>query len=219
MAVPAIVAQLVNIIYNIVDRIYIGRMADGTLAMSGLAVSLPVVTMVMAFAMLVGTGGAAISAIKMGQKDIDGTDKILTNSFVMLIIVGVVLTTVVLIFLDPMLYMFGADAINIGYARNYVGIYILGTLCVNLSFGLNSYITAQGFAKFAMTTVVIGAILNIILDPFFIFGLDIGVKGAALATIISQAVSAVWVLVFFSGKKTIIKIRKKILNQILESYC
>ncbi len=209
LAIPSIVAQLVNVVYNIVDRIYIGRMEDGALAMSGLAVSLPVVTIVMGFSMLFGTGGAPLAAIKMGEKDIEGANKILTNSFACLTISGVVLTAVFLIFLDPILYVFGADSTSIGYARDYVGIYAIGNIFVHLSFGLNAYITTQGFAKFSMATVIIGAGLNIVLDPLFIFVFDMGVSGAALATIISQAVSAIWVLMFFMGKKSTLKIKKE----------
>lgn len=212
LAVPSICAQLVNLIYNMVDRIYIGRMADGVLAMSALAASLPVVTIVMAFAMLVGTGGAPLAAIKLGQQDKNAANKVLTTSFVCLVIVAAVITLIILIFAQPILYLFGADSTNIEYATAYVRIYALGSIFVNISYGLNAYITSQGFAKFSMATVLIGAILNIILDPIFIFVFDMGVSGAALATIISQGVSAVWVLKFFLGDKTLLKIKKEYLK-------
>ncbi|MFI3325109.1 MAG: MATE family efflux transporter [Clostridia bacterium] len=212
LAIPSILAQLVNIIYNMVDRIYIGRMADGTTAMSALAVSLPVVTIIMAFTMLVGTGGAPLTAIKLGQQDKDGADKVLTTSFVCLIISAVTLTVIILIFAKQILYLFGANDSNIVYATQYVRIYAVGTIFVHLSFGLNAYITSQGFAKFSMATILIGAILNIILDPIFIFVFDMGVSGAALATILAQGISAIWVLKFFFSPKTMVKIKRKYLK-------
>lgn len=209
LAVPSIIAQVVNILYNMVDRIYIGRMEDGAVAMSALAVSMPVVTLILAFTQLVGVGGAPLAAIRLGEKDQDGAEKILTNSFVTLIATAVLLTLGILLFQKPLLYAFGADDQNIGLAMDYVGIYCLGTIFVQISFGLNAYINTQGQAKFGMATVVIGAALNIALDPLFIFVFGMGVKGAALATILSQAVSALWVLKFFFGGRSTIKIRKE----------
>ncbi|MEG1427669.1 MAG: MATE family efflux transporter, partial [Oscillospiraceae bacterium] len=200
LAVPSIIAQVVNILYNMVDRIYLGRMVNGSVAMSALAVSLPVVTLILAFSQLAGVGGAPLAAIKLGENKKDGAEKIMTNSFVMLLATGILLTAAIFIFQEPLLYAFGADSTNIGMAKEYVGIYCLGTIFVQISFGMNAYINTQGQAKFGMATVIIGAVLNIILDPIFIFGLNMGVSGAALATIIAQAVSALWVLKFFFGK-------------------
>lgn len=209
LAIPSVIAQVVNILYNMVDRIYIGQMEGGSVAMSALAVSMPIVTLITAFTQLLGIGGAPLAAIKLGENNKDGAEKIMTNSFIALLFSAVVLTVGILIFQEPLLYAFGADSSNIGYAMDYVGIYSLGTVFVQIAFGLNSYINTQGFAKFGMITVIIGAVLNIILDPIFIFVMGMGVKGAALATIISQGVSAVWVLKFFFGKKTSLRFQKK----------
>lgn len=211
LAVPSIIAQVVNILYNMVDRIYIGRMADGGTAMSALAVALPIITLITAFTQLVGIGGAPLAAIKLGQGNKEGAEKILTNSFVTLLITAVLLTAGVLVFLEPLLRAFGADDKNLQLAMEYAGIYALGTVFVQISFGMNAYINTQGQAKFGMLTVIIGAALNIVLDPIFIFVFGMGVKGAALATILSQAVSALWVLKFFFGKRSTIRIRKKFL--------
>lgn len=212
LAVPSIIAQVVNILYNMVDRIYIGRMEDGGIGMSALAVSMPVVTLILAFTQLVGVGGAPLAAIKLGGKDKAGAEKILTNSFVALVVSAVVLTIGILIFQEPLLYAFGADSTNIVPGMEYTGIYCLGTIFVQVSFGLNAYINTQGQARFGMLTVIIGAVLNIALDPLFIFTFGMGVKGAALATIVSQGVSAIWVMWFFFGGKTTIRIRKEYLR-------
>lgn len=211
LAVPAIVSQLVNLLYNMVDRIFIGKMADGDLAMAGLGVSLPILTIVAAFAQLFGTGGAPLCAIKMGQKDNDAAEKIMTNSFSTLLVSGALLTLFILFFREPLLSLFGADGETLPYAMSYVGIYAFGTIFVQITMGMNPYINSQGFAKIGMFTVVIGAVLNIILDPIFIFGFGMGVSGAALATVFSQMVSGIWVLVFLFGKKSILKIRKRYL--------
>ncbi|MEG0824026.1 MAG: MATE family efflux transporter [Erysipelotrichaceae bacterium] len=211
LALPSIVAQLVNVLYNIVDRIYIGQMSDGTVAMAGLSVALPILTLITAFSQLVGVGGAPLCAIKLGEKNKDKAEQIMTISFVLLISLGIILTTVILIFKDPLLMMFGATADTLPSASAYVGIYALGTIFVQITLGMNAYINTQGFAKTAMYTVLIGAIINIVLDPIFIFGFNMGVSGAALATIISQGVSALWVLKFLFGKESTIKIRKKYL--------
>ncbi len=210
LAVPGIIAQLVNIVYNMVDRIYIGNMEGGTTAMAGLAIAVPVITIIMAFTQLIGIGGAPLAAIKMGENNQDGAEKIMTNSFVLLIVSGIILTVGLYVFQEPLLYMFGADETTIIPAMQYVSIYVLGTVFVQISIGMNSYINTQGYAKFGMLTVLIGAILNIILDPIFIFGFNMKVSGAALATIISQGVSAIWVLYFFKNQ-SVLKIRKKYL--------
>ncbi|MGL5694914.1 MAG: MATE family efflux transporter, partial [Peptostreptococcaceae bacterium] len=212
LATPAIIAQLVNVLYNIIDRIFIGRMQNGEIAMAGVGVSFPIIIIIMAFSGLVGMGGAPLAAIKMGEKDNEGAEKIMTNSFSVLLILAIILTVGFLIFKEPILWMFGASEATIGYASDYVGVYVLGTVFVLIALGMNPYINTQGFAKIGMMTVTIGAIINIILDPIFIFGLNLGVKGAALATITAQAVSAIWVLKFLYGNKSILKIRKKFLK-------
>lgn len=212
LAIPSIIAQLVNILYNIVDRIYIGKMADGTSAMAALSVALPILTFITAFTQLVGIGGAPLCAIKLGEQRKDKAEEIMTNSFVLLIVIGIVLTIVILIFQEPLLLLFGANEDTLSQAISYISIYALGTIFVQMTLGMNAYINTQGFAKTGMCTVVIGAILNIVLDPIFIFWLDMGVSGAALATIISQGVSAMWVLIFLFGKKSTIKIRKQYLK-------
>lgn len=211
LAIPSIIAQLVNILYNIVDRIYIGQMQDGTIAMAALSVALPIVTFVSAFTQLVGVGGAPLCAIRMGEQRKDKAEEIMTNSFVLLIIVGVILTLIILLFHEPLLYIFGANEETIIPAVSYTSIYALGTIFVQITLGMNAYINTQGFAKIGMYTVVIGAIINIVLDPLFIFVFDMGVAGAALATIIAQGASAVWVLIFLFGTKSIIKIKKEYL--------
>ncbi|MDV8116051.1 MATE family efflux transporter [Bacillus sp. BAU-SS-2023] len=209
LALPAIIAQLVNVLYNIVDRIFIGRMPNGELAMAGVGVAFPIIMIVSAFSALVGMGGAPLAAIKMGEKDNDGAEKIMTNSFSTLVIIAIILTVSLLIFKENILWAFGASKDTIGYANDYIGIYLIGTLFVQIGLGLNPFINTQGFAKTGMITVLIGAIINIALDPILIFGFNMGVKGAALATISAQFVSAVWVLLFLVGKKSVLKIRKK----------
>ncbi|MDB2088894.1 MATE family efflux transporter [Clostridium paraputrificum] len=209
LAAPAIVAQLVNVLYNIVDRIFIGRMDNGELAMAGVGVAFPILMLISAFSALIGIGGAPLCAIKMGEKNNDEAEKIMSNSFSMLLIIAVILTTGFLIFKEPILWAFGASEATIGYALDYLSIYVLGTIFVQIALGMNSYINTQGFAKIGMMTVVIGAVINIVLDPIFIFVFDLGVKGAALATVAGQMVSALWVLKFLFGKQSILKIRKK----------
>ena len=209
LALPAIIAQLVNVLYNIVDRIFIGRMANGDIAMAGVGVAFPIIMIISAFSALIGMGGAPLAAIKMGEKDNDGAEKIISNSFSTLIIIGIICTVVFLIFKENILWAFGASEATIGYAVDYLTIYLFGTVFVQIALGMNSFINTQGFAKVGMITVVIGAIINIILDPIFIFIFNLGVKGAALATILSQFVSAIWVLVFLFGRKSILKIRKE----------
>lgn len=209
LALPAIIAQLVNVLYNIVDRIFIGRMPNGELAMAGVGVAFPIIMIVSAFSALVGMGGAPLAAIKMGEKDNDGAEKIITNSFSTLVIISVILTASLLIFKENILLAFGASNDTIGYANDYIGIYLIGTLFVQIGLGMNPFINTQGFAKIGMMTVLIGAIINIMLDPILIFGFNMGVKGAALATISAQFVSAIWVLLFLIGKKSVLKIRKE----------
>ena len=208
LAIPSIVAQLVNVLYNIIDRMFIGRMVGGDLAMAGVGLSFPIITLISAFASLVGVGGGPLAAIKMGEKNNDEAEKIMGNAFISLICLAVVLTFVFQTGKESVLWMFGASENTIGYAMDYLHIYLFGTIFVMIALGLNPFINTQGFAKMGMITVAIGAALNIILDPILIFGLDLGVKGAALATVISQGVSAMWVLRFLTGKKTILKIRR-----------
>ncbi|MGG7143535.1 MATE family efflux transporter [Clostridium nigeriense] len=211
LAFPAIIAQIVNVLYNIVDRIFIGRMPNGEIAMAGVGVAFPLLMIISAFSALIGMGGAPLAAIKMGEKDNDGAEKIISNSFSILVIIGVLCTIVFLIFRENLLFAFGASEATIGYAMEYLTIYLLGTVFVQIALGMNPFINTQGFAKMGMYTVVIGAIINIVLDPIFIFVFDLGVRGAALATILSQFVSAIWVLFFLFSKKSILKIRKEYL--------
>ena len=210
LSAPAIAAQIVNLLYNMVDRIFIGHIEDvGNLALTGVGVCFPLIMIISAFAALVGMGSAPRASIFMGKGDKDSAEKILGNSFTLLLIVSAVLTVVFALFARPVLLTFGASENTITYALDYFGIYSLGTVFVQLTLGLNAFISAQGFAKISMLTVLIGAVLNIILDPVFIFVFDMGVKGAALATIISQAVSMLWILRFLTGNKTELKIRRK----------
>lgn len=208
LALPAITAQIINMLYNIVDRIYIGHIAGiGTLALTGVGVCFPIITLITAFSSLIGMGGAPQASIRMGEKNMDEAERILGNCFAALLLLAVTLTAVFLIGGRTFLRLFGASGDTLPYAMEYLNIYVIGTLFVMISLGLNSFISAQGFAKISMFTVVIGAVINIILDPILIFGLHMGVQGAALATIISQCVSAVWVLKFLTGSKTTLRIR------------
>ncbi len=213
LALPTVAAQLINMLYNIVDRIYIGHIpGEGALALTGVGVCMPIILIVSAFASLVGYGGSPRASIFMGKNDTETAEKILGNSFSLLTILSICLTAVLLLWNEPLLLTFGASENTIGYATSYMNIYALGTIFVQLTLGMNSFITAQGFAKTGMLSVLIGAVLNIILDPILIFGAGMGVKGAALATIISQCASCIWVLSFLFGKKTILKIRKNYLK-------
>ncbi|MEG1932869.1 MAG: MATE family efflux transporter, partial [Pygmaiobacter sp.] len=210
MAVPTVLAQLVNLLYNIVDRIYVGRIpGSGSLALAGLGVTFPIILLISAFAALVGMGGATRTAIAMGKKDNDTAEKLLGNSITLLVLVSIVLSVVFMLIKDPILMTFGASEKTLPYASDYLTIYLLGTIFVQGSLGLNMFITNQGFARTSMMTVLIGCTLNIILDPIFIFGLGMGVKGAALATVLSQAVSAIWVVGFLCSKKSLLRVRKK----------
>lgn len=203
VAAPMLVAQVLNLLYNIVDRIYIGKIpGEGTLALAGLGLCFPLVTLVTAFANLFGVGGAPLCSIARGQKDDKTAAKIMTNACFMLVVCGVTLTALGLVFRRPVLYLFGASEETYPYAAAYLTIYLLGTVFVMLSLGLNPYINSQGFARIGMLTVLLGAAVNIVLDPILIFGLGQGVRGAAIATVISQGLSAVWVVRFLTGPKT-----------------
>lgn len=208
LALPAITAQIVNVLYNMVDRMYIGHIPDiGAQALTGVGVTMPIIMLVSAFAALVSMGGAPRASIMMGKGRKDVAEQILGNCATALMVVALILTVVVQLFGRDLLLMFGASENTIDYAWAYMSVYSLGTIFVQLTLGMNAFITAQGFSKISMLTVMIGAVCNIILDPIFIFVFHMGVKGAALATIISQAISAVWVLRFLMGKKTHLRIR------------
>lgn len=210
LAVPSILSQIVNALYNMVDRMYIGHIAEtGATALTGVGVCFPIIMIISAFACLVGMGGAPRASILMGRQDNKGAEKILGNCFVALFLTSVVLTILVLLFKEPLLLLFGASEYTLPYAKSYMSIYAIGTLFVQMTLGLNAFISAQGFSKISMLTVCIGAVTNIVLDPIFIFLFDMGVQGAALATIISQAISAVWAIYFLSGSSTILKLRKE----------
>ena len=210
LALPTIAAQLINMLYNIVDRIYIGHIPKvGSLALTGVGVCMPIIMIVSAFAALVSTGGAPRASIAMGKGDKEEAEHILGNCFSMQIIVSLVLTAILLLWNRPFLLAFGASENTIQYAVDYMNIYAIGTIFVQLTLGMNAFITAQGFAKTGMLSVLIGAVINIVLDPILIFGFDMGVRGAALATIISQTCSCIWVLTFLFGKKTTLRIQKK----------
>ena len=210
LAFPMTLAQLINVLYNVVDRIYIGMIPqNSTLALTGLGLSLPIITIVMAFANLFGMGGAPLCSIARGRGDNKEAEKIMGNSFFLLVISGIILTILGLFLKKPMLYLFGASDITFPYANSYITIYLIGNLFVMISLGMNSFINSQGFAKTGMFTVLLGAISNIILDPIFIFIFHMGVKGAATATILSQLFSALWVLRFLSSKKCNLKVKTR----------
>ena len=208
MAVPMTVAQLLNILYNLVDRMYLGRIPGASaLALTGVGLTFPIVTMVTAFSGLFGMGGAPLCSIARGEGRTKRAEQIMQNSFWMLAGTGVVLTIVFLLFQRPLLYAFGASDATYPYAGGYLTIYLLGSIFVMVSLGMNPFINSQGFGKVGMTTVALGAVINIVLDPLFIFVLNMGVQGAALATIIAQFCSCVWVLRFLTGKKAILRLR------------
>lgn len=210
LALPTVAAQLINMLYNIVDRMYIGHIPkEGALALTGVGVCMPLIMLVSAFAALVGNGGAPRASIFMGKGDKEKAEKTLGNCFAMQLIISVVLTVILLLWNRNMLLAFGASGNTIEYATQYMNIYSIGTIFVQLTLGMNAFITAQGFAKTGMLSVLIGAVVNIILDPIFIFGLKMGVRGAALATVISQACSCIWILTFLFGKKTTLRIKKE----------
>ena len=207
-AVPLTIAQLVQLLYNVVDRIYIGHLGDGnSIALTGVGLTFPVVTLIMAFTALFGNGGVPLFSMARGAGNEEEAGKILGNSYGLLLVSSVVLTIVGYLFCKPILFAFGASEESFVYAKQYLDIYLIGTIFSMSATGLNGYINAQGFPKIGMLSVIIGAVSNIILDPIFIFGLNMGVSGAALATIISQAISAIWVLNFLFGKKAIIPLK------------
>jgi len=209
-AIPLTVAQLVQLLYNVVDRIYLGHMDGGSsLALTGVGLTFPVVTLIMAFTALFGMGGVPLFSMARGAGDTDRAAKILGNSYALLLVSGVVLTGVGYLFSRPILFAFGASEQSYVYARQYLGIYLMGTVFSMTATGLNGYINAQGFPRVGMLSIVIGAAVNILLDPVFIFGLDMGVAGAALATIISQGLSAAWVLRFLTGPKAVVRLQRK----------
>ena len=201
LALPMTAAQLINVLYSVVDRIYLGRL-PGHLALTGLGLTLPIISIVMGFANLCGTGGAPLCSIYRGKGEEEEAERIMGNAFTLLLIFGAAVTGVFLLFRHPLLYLFGASDATYPYAEAYMTIYLLGTVFVMIGLGMNPFITSQGFGRTGMMTVGLGAVVNIVLDPVFIFALDMGVRGAALATILSQAVSAVWVLKFLTGPKT-----------------
>ena len=208
LALPMTLAQLINVMYNIVDRLYIGLIPENaTLALTGLGLCLPIISIVTAFANLFGMGGAPLCSIERGRGNLEEAEKIMGNSFVMMVATGIVLTVLGLAFKRPMLYLFGASDATISYAEDYITIYLLGNLFVMVGLGMNSFINSQGFGTIGMMTVLLGAIANIILDPIFIFAFNMGVQGAALATILSQLLSAIWIVAFLTGKKTILRLR------------
>ena len=208
MAVPALVGQVVNLLYNIVDRIYIGHIPEiGGLALTGVGLFTPILMLITASAMLAGAGGAPRAAIAMGQGNKEDAEKILGNCFTVLMILAVILTGAFYVACPTLLRLFGASDVTLPYAVTYARIYVVGSVFVLIVMGMNTFITTQGFANISMLTTVIGAGINIILDPILIFGLDMGVAGAAIATVVSQAVSAVWILLFLTGKKTILKLK------------
>lgn len=210
LALPTVAAQIINMLYNVVDRIYIGHIHDvGAMSLTGVGICMPLIIIVSAFAALVGNGGAPRTSIFMGQGNNEKAEKALGNCFTLQILVSITLTAVLLLGNRTFLMAFGASENTIEYALSYMNIYAVGTIFVQLTLGMNAFITAQGFTKISMLSVLIGAIINIILDPIFIFGLDMGVRGAALATILAQACSCTWVLSFLFGKKSFLKIRKQ----------
>ena len=210
LSIPTVIAQLINMLYNVVDRIYIGHIpGEGSLALTGVGVCMPIIMIVTAFAALISSGGAPRASICMGKQDNKSAEQILGNCFSLQIVVSIVLTVVLLIWNKDLLMAFGASKNTLGYATDYMRIYALGTLFVQLTLGMNAFITAQGFTTTSMVSVLIGAICNITLDPVFIFVFNMGVKGAAIATVLSQAISTIWVVVFLSGKKTQLHLRKK----------
>ena len=210
LAIPAVVAQVVNLLYNIVDRIYIGHIPEiGASALTGVGLFASIMMFITAFSMLAGAGGAPLASISLGKNDKDHAEKIMTNSFLLLLVFAVILTVVIYFLAPTLLTMFGASEVTLPYAVDYARIYVLGTVFVLIVTGMNPFVTTQGFANIAMLTTVIGAVINIVLDPIFIFALGMGVKGAALATVLSQAVGAIWILRFLTGPKTTLKLRKE----------
>jgi len=210
LALPTVVAQLVNMLYNVVDRIFIGHMpVGGDMALTGVGVCMPIIMIVSAFSCLVGAGGAPRASIFMGKKDMESAEKTMGGCFAATVIMSLLLTAVMLIWNRPLLLAFGASENTIEYACSYLKVYAVGTIFVQLTLGMNAFITAQGFTRISMLSVVIGALTNIALDPLFIYVFDMGVRGAALATIISQALSTAWVLAFLCGRKTLLMLKRE----------
>ncbi len=210
MALPAIIGQLVSLIYNVVDRIYIGHIEGiGGDALTGVGVTMPLLIVVSAFAILIGMGGAPLASIKMGEKNNEAAENIMGNSLASLILLSIIIMALLYTFSEKLLVLFGASPTTLPFAMDYMKIYLLGTIFVQIAIGMNTFITAQGFAKTSMLTVSIGAVINIILDPIFIYALGMNVKGAALATVISQAISAFWVMRFLLGENTVLKLKKE----------
>lgn len=206
LAVPLMLAQLVNVLYNVVDRIFIGHIGNSTLPLTGVGLCMPIITLISAFSGLFGMGGAPICSIARGRGDLDEAEQIQNTAFVLLIVCGLILTLLGELFLHPLLILFGASKDTLPYAADYLQIYLIGTIFVMIALGMNYFINTQGFSGIGMLTVSIGAILNLILDPFFIFACNLGVRGAALATICSQAISALWALRFLCGKQAILRL-------------
>ncbi len=210
LAIPSVIAQLINVLYNIIDRMYIGHIpGSGPVALTGVGLTFPIITLISAFSAFIGAGGAPLASISLGKGDRNRAEKILGNGVSVLLIFSASLTVLFMLFRRPLLYMFGASDQTIHYGVDYITIYLVGTVFVQLALGLNMFITSQGQARTAMLSVLIGAIINIVLDPVFIFALRMNVQGAALATVISQAVSAIWVVHFLSSEKSAIQIRRK----------
>lgn len=210
LAVPMMLAQVINVLYSVIDRIYIGQIPEaGTLALTGVGVAFPIISMISAFTNLFGNGGAPLCSIARGRGDDEEAERVMGNSFTLLMLAGAALIFVGLLVKRPVLYLFGASDATIGYADSYITIYLCGTLFVMAGLGMNGFINAQGFGKMGMMTVLLGAVVNIILDPIFIFVLKMGVAGAALATVISQFLSAVWVIRFLTGKRAILRLKRK----------
>lgn len=210
VAIPMIAAQLLNLLYNIVDRIYIGRIpGEGTLALTGVGLCFPVITLITAFSLLFGNGGAPLCSIERGRGNEKEAQMLMGNTFSMLVIAGILLTVIGMLFYEPILYAFGASDVTFPYAQEYIRIYLIGTIFVMIVLGMNNFLSAQGFGNMSMLTVLLGAVLNIILDPIFIFAFHMGVQGAAVATVISQGCSALWVLRFLTGPKAILCLTKQ----------
>ena len=211
LAIPMTIAQMVQVLYNIVDRIYIGHLEAGSsLALTGLGLTFPIITIISAFTNLFGMGGAPLCSIARGKNDMERAETIMGNTFFLLLVSSFILMLASYIFMKPLLYMFGASDTTYPYAKEYLKLYLLGTPFVMLGTGMNGFINSQGFGKMGMMTILLGAIVNIILDPIFIFYFELGISGAAIATILSQLLSAIWVMKFLLGEKTILKLTKKI---------
>jgi putative MATE family efflux protein len=209
LAIPMTVAQLINILYNIVDRMYIGHIDDGRLALTGIGITLPIISILMGFANLFGSGGAPLCSMARGRGDKKEAEHIMGSAFVMLLILGVALTALCLVFKRQFLYLFGADDATYKYADEYLSVYVFGTTAVMISLGMNPFINTQGFGRTGMLTIALGAVVNIVLDPVFIFAFRMGVQGAALASVLAQICSAVWVLRFLTGKKALLTLHSR----------